>query len=74
MVAQLDQHPVLAAFGDDVHMGDARVFGLAIAPGVFEQIGDHARQFHLVGQHVEVFGHGHRDLQFAVVLHRIHAG
>ncbi|KAI5933768.1 Anaphase-promoting complex subunit 5 [Manis javanica] len=25
--------------------------------------GDHARQFHLVGQYIDAFGHGHADLQ-----------
>ena len=74
MVAQFDQHPVLTAFGGNVHVGDAGVLCLAVAPRVFEQVGDHAGQFHFVGQHVEVFGHGHRDLQFAMVLHRIDAG
>jgi hypothetical protein len=47
---------------------------LAVAARVLEEVGDHARQLHLVGQHVEVFGHVHGDLQLAVVLHGIDAG
>ena len=74
MVAQLDQHPALAALGDDVHAGDACFLGFAIAPGVFQQVGDHAGQLHFVGQHVQILGHVHGDLQFPVVLYGIYTG
>ena len=74
MVAHLDQHPVFAALGGNVHVGDGGVHRLAIAACVLQQVGNHARQFHLVRQHVEVFRDLHGDLQLAVVLHRVNAG
>ena len=74
VVAQAHQHPVLAGLDGDVDKGRVGVHGLAVAAGVFQQVGDDARQLHLVGHHVDVVRDGHGDLQLAVVLHRVHAG
>ena len=41
MVAQFDQHPAFAGFGNNVHAGNPRVFSLAIAPGVLQQVDQH---------------------------------
>ena len=74
MVTQFQQHPVLAAFGGNLHTGHAGVGRLAVAAGVFQQVRNHPCQFHLIGQHVQVFRDVHGDLQLPVVLHGVHAG
>ena len=73
MVAQFDQHPFVPGLGADVHVGHARLAVLAVAAGVLEQVGDDPGQFDFIHQHVEIFRHGHGDLQFAVILHGIDA-
>ena len=74
VVAQAHQHPVFTGFDGDVDIGGVGVHGFAVAAGVFQQVGDDARQLHLVGHHVDVVRDGHGDLQLAVVLYGVHAG
>ena len=74
VVADADDHPFFALFGNHIHFRGVGRWRLAIAAGILKQVGDDAGQFHLVGQNVEVIGHVHGDLQLAVILHRIDAG
>ena len=72
MVAYLDQYPLVTDFGSDIDKRNAGFRRFAIAAGIFDQIGDHAQQLGLVGQHIETGRNRHRDAQVFVVGYGIH--
>ena len=67
MVANLQEHPGVADPGRDVHLRRAGVAALAIAPGVFQQVGNHPRQIDAVGQHLGVVRNADGDVHVRVV-------
>ena len=71
MVAHAQKYPVVPCFCGNVDQCNAGFSGFAIAPRVFQQVGNCTGQVHLVGQHHNVFFHVDGDAHVGVIGHRV---
>ncbi|MNT33994.1 hypothetical protein D3C72_1699470 [compost metagenome] len=74
VVAHADGDGGIAELDGDVHPCVVGARRFAIAAGIFQHVGEHAREFDLIGAGHQLFWHGHVDLQLLVVLHGVDAG
>ena len=68
VVSHFDQNPGVVGVGADVHLGYASSGGLAVAGCVFQQVGDHAAQLHLVCQYAQTVRQVDVEADIAAVL------